>query len=535
MKHLPFILFSSAAALLISPRASAEVYTWQTADPATNVWSTNAADANWYLGANTVLTPWADGNDAVFAGTGETIAVTGTLTPLSTTVGAGDGNWTLTGAGVIGGTLVKEGSGTLTFGTGGSPYTGANTFTSTTINGGIVSIGSGGTGAATSNVNALGTGAITINNGTLRLWIQNSATSTFTNNLTINGGTVLGEDGINIMSGTVNVGAGGATFSSKWDGKTLTFSNVISGSGPVTVQRAPSNHTGPAVIMTAKNTYTGGTTVNSGILQLGTDVATQAGSVGIIVGDVTINSGATLRLSNINAFGYGGGTKVNTVNINGGTLLHEANGDNGWGVTYNLTGGTMRSTSATGNFSFGGGTSVKTLEAAGSSVIDGTVILREGNATPQVVFNTADGAALNDLVVNATLSDNNGARGIQKDGAGTMLLNGNSTYTGATIVNGGTLALGAFAQMSSSPITVNNGGTFRVDATGKFLSTITANNGATLGLIAKAGETTNVFNMLTLGDGGSISVAPSFASRPIANQTFTLLSAVGVTGTSTIT
>ncbi len=533
MKSLRFVLASSVATLLAAPLVSAEVYTWQTGGT-TDIWSTGTGETNWFLGSEAVLSPWADGNDALFnAATGETITVSGTLAPTTTTV-SGAGNWTLVGSGIIGGALVKDGTGTLTLGTGANPYTGANTFTSTTINGGILSIGSGGTGAATSNVNALGSGPVTINSGgTLRLWIQNSTTSTFANNLIIDGGTVLGEDGINVMSGTVEVGANGATFSSKWDGKTLTFNNVISGSGPVTVQRAPSNHSGPAVIMTAKNTYTGGTTVSSGILQLGNDVTVNAGGVGILRGDVTINSGATLRLSNINAFGYNGGSKVNTVNINGGTLLHESNGDNGWGVTYNLTGGTMRSTSGTGQFAFGGNTTVNTLEAANSAVIDGRVILREGNANGQVVFTIADGAAVNDLVINAAMSENNGSHGIRKEGAGTLLLNGTSSYSGATVINGGILALGAAGQLNSS-ITVNNGGTFRVDSTGKFIPEIVTANGATLGFVARAGATTNA-NMLWLPDSGAISVAPSFVTRPEAGQTFDLLTTSGIVGSSTIT
>lgn len=490
-----------------------------------------------------MLSPWLDGSDAVFdAATGETVTVTGVLTPQSTTVGANGGNWIFKGAGFLGGTLVKEGAGTLSFGTNvENAYTGANFFSSTTINGGTISIGGGGTAGATSNVNVLGSGLVTINSGgTLKLWISNNNAATapwiIPNNLSINGGTVLGEDGVHAIGGTVAVGANGATFSAKWNNKTLSLTNVISGSGPVTVQRAAggSGEANATVIMTAKNTYTGGTTVNSGFLQLGTDVAAQAGGVGIIVGDVTINSGATLRLSNINALGYGGGTKVNTINVNGGTVLHEANGDNGWGVAYYLAGGTLRSTSATGQFAFGGGTSVTTRAAAGSSLIEGRVILREGNANEQVVFNVEDGAALNDLVVNAAVSSN-GGRGILKTGEGTMVLNGNASYTGATSIDGGTLVLGIGGTLSSSAITVNNGGAFRVNSAGKTVMEIIANDGAKLGLVAQSGATTNVVNSVTFAEGGTTSLIPSFAARPEAGQTFDLLTAYSITGGGTVT
>lgn len=174
-----------------------------------------------------------------------------------------------------GGTLTKQGTGTFTL-----TRTTANSFTGgTTINGGVLSIGTGGTGANTAAVDVLGSGEVTVNTGgTLRLWIQNTGNFSFANELSINGGTLLGEDGINTVAAPVEIGASGATFAANWTGKTLTLSDVISGSGAVTIADGPSSTVG-TIILTGSNTYEGGTTITTGSLVLGNSQGAGTGSI----------------------------------------------------------------------------------------------------------------------------------------------------------------------------------------------------------------------------------------------------------------
>lgn len=530
---------SGLQSLLISLLASAALgadYTWQTGGT-TNIWSTAVGDTNWFISPDTTtLAVWANAShNAIFAGaTGETITVNGTITPTSTTIND-NGNWTFangTSGAINGGTLVKNGTGILTIGLL------ANGFTATTINGGTISLGTGGTSANTSTITALGTGTVTINNtGTLRLWIKNDAAFTLTNNLVIDGGTLRNEDGNHTMSGTILVNAGGANFTTQWDNKNLTLSGVISGAGAVRIASVNSGNS--RVIMTATNTFSGGTTVNSGTLQLGNDIAGDKGGSGVIRGTVTVNSGATLLLNISNAFGYNTGAKVDTVNLTGGTLTHAANGDNGWGVTYNLTGGTMQTTGS-GRFSFGGagggaGTVVNTLASATTSVIAGQLNLRENNPDNRVAFNVADGAAQNDLLVSANIAQASAGYGITKAGSGLMLLTGANTYTGTTSITSGTLALGSSGSLASSPVVVENTATLRVDATGKTLAAVTLENGSTLAVTARTGATTTIAGTLTLTDGGTVTLAPLLNGTPAAAGTaYDLFTTGGILGTGSL-
>ena len=137
--------------------------------------------------------------------------------------------------------------------------------------------------------------------------------ATYTGGTTINAGTLqLGNGGTtgSILGNVLNNGIFAINRSDAF-----TFGGVISGVGAF-----QQNGTG-ATILTAANTYTGGTTINAGTLQLG-----NGGTTGSILGNV-LNNG-TFAINRSDAFTFGGvisGVGAFQQNGTGATILTAAN------------------------------------------------------------------------------------------------------------------------------------------------------------------------------------------------------------------
>lgn len=239
------------------------------------------------------------------------------------------------------------------------------------------------------------------------------ATNIFTGGLSI-GDTTLHVVGGQTMPGSVQIngaasltGVAQSTFDVQ-NSNTLTLYGVVSGNAGLHKIGAGT------LVLGNYNTYTGGTTVNGGTLQLnmgGNPGTLQAGS------NVNVNNGGTLFLNNTDALGYstgaanlyvnGGGTVTsaggfrttlwNPVNMTGGFLTAagagpaDGGGGTGFATNYSLVGPLNATSDAGGNpATIAAGTTIG-LENTGNSA--------NLNNHNNVIFNVARGPGAVDLNV----------------------------------------------------------------------------------------------------------------------------------------
>lgn len=225
-----------------------------------------------------------------------TDAVTGTTFNTLDSVDLATGQ-TITLSGVISGVgaLTKSGAGTLTL-SGANSYAGG-----TTINSGILTVS---TSTVAEAKTGLGIGVVTANSGTtLRFFTSStSAAQSYSNAINLNSATLVSQDGVVNYSGAITL-TGSNTVNVVWDTKNATFSNVVSGTGSLTLTNSGGN-SGGKLSLSGANTYTGNTTVSAGTLQLP--------STGRLKFRLGSTSGTSNTLSGAGAATLDGGFSVDT-------------------------------------------------------------------------------------------------------------------------------------------------------------------------------------------------------------------------------
>ena len=186
---------------------------------------------------------------------------------------------------------------------------------------------------------------------------------------------------------------------------------------------------------TGWQSYTGGTTINAGTLE----VANQNSGNGWLRGAVTVNQGGTLQFTGGDGTGFGWNSNVTNLTINGGSFL--GGGHVGFGnyMTVALNDGGLISGAGQWN---GDGRLGFSSSGNSTNTISGNWTLRTDNGAIHS-FNVGDGTSNVDLLINANLTDQNvawlSAASLNKVGLGTMVLSGTNSYRGGTSVNSGTL------------------------------------------------------------------------------------------------
>ena len=401
------------------------------------------------------------------------------------------------------GTITQSGLGTLTL-------SGLNTYSgTTTINSGTISI---------SNDNNLGVGALTLNNGTLK------TTGVFSSDRAI----------------TLNVGNGGFYTDIN---TTLTQDGLVSGSGRLTKLGSGT------LILTAGNSYNGGTTITSGILQIGNTMIT-----GSVIGDITNNAGLVFNRSDNVTYsgiisGSGNVTQAGTGNlilsginnynglttINSGTISIGSNANLGTGgvvldngmlkttatfsssrsVTLNPGGGIFSTDPGTtftqDGLVSGSGQLTKTgsgtmsltnplNDFTGSALVLDGVLKTYSNIIPgNIQVNSGDFIDFEQDVNGTYTGIISGAGNLEKDGNGILTLTAIQMYTGQTDINQGSLQVTtAVIDDNNVNVASNTALIFNQNTDGSYSGILNGN-----GMLVKLGTGTVTLNSANTFLGGS--------------------------------
>ena len=264
-------------------------------------------------------------------------------------------------------------------------------------------------------------------------------------------------------------GASGGLINNANAGQTISIANSIGESVAGVQLQQLGNST---LILTGANTYSGGTTISAGTLQIG-----NGGGTGSIAGAVADNGTLAFdRGNNINFSGLiSGSGQVQQIGT-GILLLSGANTYSGGTLVSNF--GTLRVNNSTPGTSSSVGTGTVTLDN-GEFQAGGALLVFSNNFA---VNNTAAGSAIDAngriLTISGNIADGNGPGmlTILNSGAsGRVVFTGANTYSGGTLIcSCGTLQLGTVAQSASMTGAIDNEGVFNiVNSSSAGITTIT--------------------------------------------------------------
>ncbi|MFZ9399826.1 MAG: beta strand repeat-containing protein, partial [Opitutales bacterium] len=389
---------------------------------------------------------------------------------------------------------------------------GTNTITTLTMGVNTVAAGfaSGSNTDATLNI----TGGATTVNTTFAMGAQNSAANAATtvnsafSALNISAGSLT-------LAGSTNLTMGATTLDAN---NVATATIAITGTGSLTVG-------GNIQYTNGLGTETNTLTLDGGVLDL------TGGNIGAAAALITFNaqSGTLRNLAELN----GGG--VLTKSTVGTLLLDTANSFTG-GVTLDPTGGKVivghGNALGSGTVTLNHGTVLELVD--GITVSNPFVATAQGNAKTILLQEgaasaTYSGGITNNeevsgnfdlnagaggtLTISGNISGGHAAAGLEKLGAGTVILSGANTYAGATLVSAGTLSAAAGSLAATSGITINGAtltavnfnaaATLTLDATGQ--ATVSGAGLTINGAVSNANTTANSLNFS--GTTGKITLA----------------------------
>ena len=466
--------------------------------------------ANSYAGGTTINAgaAYVAGSTNSAFGTGPIVVAAGALTGFSTNASVSISN-AISGAG---GVNVITTADTLVY-----TLSGANSYTGpTTVNRGTLRINAINGLGSTSELRLGSTGF----SGTLQFNGTASQTLTAplslagsggtlsvinTGNLTLNGGLSYADTGVKTLTLT------GTTATSN------VFSSAIGDNSASAVSVVKAGATTPW-ILSASNTYTGGTTINAGTLSVTGSLA-DAGAVTVAggtydvaasdtVGAVTVSSGTISGVGTLTGASYAvnpatGITATISAPLAGAAALTKSgagigvlSGANTYTGGTTISGGTLgiNADAALGAAPAAAATNLAFTATSGLQVSNSFTLGATRNIT-LIGTDTFDTQS-NTLTIAGVLS---GAGVVSKSGAGTLILANSNTYTGGTTISAGTLSINADAALGTAPATAATNLTFSANSTLQVSNSITLAATRNVSLTGTADTIDTGANTLTIG------------------------------------
>ncbi len=329
----------------------------------------------------------------------------------------------------------------------------------------------------------------------------------------------LNTSGVNTVSGAVTLGTG-VTLTEAAGGE-VNFTGVVSGAGSITKTGAgtirlsnTNTFTGATLISGGTLAYgasnalgTGALTINGGVLDMGANRTDSVGAVtlenGSILGTgtsaLTSTAGFTVRTGTVSAILAGAValTKdtAGTVSLSGANTYTGGTNVNVGTLAY----GAANALADTGAVSVNGGT----LSIGTFSDTVGAVTLASGSILGSGGVLTGTGYALQSGTVTAALG---GTGALTKSTAGTVLVSGANTYTGATTIGAGTLRLGATETLpNATSLTMSAGTTLDMSSFSDTIGSLAGTGNLLLGAARlTTGTTTSTTFTGTIGGTGGL-------------------------------
>jgi autotransporter-associated beta strand protein len=367
------------------------------------------------IGVNlTANQTWALGNST---GTGGVIQVSGNMI----------------GTGALNITRSANGNGYVYLLNGGSTFSGGVTLQSgSALRLGGTAVGTGGTTAGTLTSSAIGTGNLTINGGIIYggSGVINPNTIFINSDFQINAGTNTANGRLS-LAGNLDLGSATRTVTlGRWN--TIASGNItVGGLESVRFLNTTSNTTVLNGTLRFARDTVGATSNDYVSVNFGSGNVIFTGGAGLTIGDRVVTT-----FSTGNPFGSTAGNQPNVTVESGGifNLSDQANSRSP----------TVRSLSGAGTV-----TNLSNTSTTGTLTIN-----PQAGDTYEFSGNIVNGASMSSIVPSAV-----GVIAITKTGAGTQILSGTNSYTGATAVSAGALVFANTGARSASSSVTTSGST----------------------------------------------------------------------------